>query len=95
MMTFQYEAGSVHTPLAREPARSFPFLTDGEGLYLVEDWHAEGAHPKRLRARRLSKAERTLVEGALRDAAEEAAYRITVLGPSLSDRSRRARPGRA
>ena len=94
MRIVQYETGQLRAHLAREPARSFPFLTDGEGLYLVEDWRADRAHPKHLRARRLSKAEQSLVVGALRDAAEEAAYRVAVPTSALSVRARRARPVR-
>jgi hypothetical protein len=95
MMTIQYEAVPVPTLLIRESARSSPFLTDGEELYLVEGWRAEGAPRKRIRARRLSKAERSIVEHALRDAAEEAAYRLFARAGALTDRARRARPGRA
>jgi hypothetical protein len=83
-----YDAVAAPPPLACEPARSFPFLTDGEALYLIEGWRAEASSPKRARVRKLGARERALVEEALRDAAEEAVYRV-------SGRARRARRARS
>jgi hypothetical protein len=83
-----YDAAPPSAPLLCERARSFPFLTDGETLYLIEGWRAEASPPRRIRARKLGARERALVEEALRDAAEEAAYRV-------SGRVRPARPARS
>ena len=90
-----YDASTVPPLVLREPARSFPFLTDGDDLYLVEGWRAESANPKRFEVRRLTAAERSLVERALRDAAEESAYRLAARRPTLSGRARPARPARS
>jgi len=63
--------------LLREPPRSFPFVTDGQNVYAVENWRAERPHGSRLRVRRLTPRQSAILEEALLDAAEEAAYRLS------------------